>query len=373
MLLGENGAGKTNILDGIAVGLGAVATLVPEVAGSSFKNTDLLQKDNKRAPYTRVVLTTKDGLSWDRTEKRNKLPQVLKQIPKAYGIANLKTAIEKQLEEANEGSAEFPLFAYYGVSRALIDVPLRRRGFPKAYNRYHSLRGALDAASRFRSAFKWFYAKEQEELRLQRDRRDFEVQLPELKAVRDAIELVFPGIKDPRIETNPLRLVVDKDGEKLGITQLSDGYKTMLALVIDMASRMALANPQYKNPLDSEATVMIDEIDLHLHPEWQRRVVGDLLRVFPRAQFIFTTHSPYIVESINNHLQRFHIAHEEQANLALKNNNSLPLDSSDICAYLLEKHKASSMMDAEVGLLDNSLLETFNTISREFNTLTERN
>lgn len=366
LFLGENGAGKTNVLDGIAVGLGAIATMLPEVAGISFKKTDLRQVHNKKAPFTRVILASDEGVVWGRTEKRDNLPNTLKEIPKTIGLTSLKKYINNTLDkiDADGWEEELPLFVYYGVSRALIDPPLRRRGFPKTYSRFHALTGALEATSRFRSAFKWFYAKEQEELRLQRDRRDFNVKLPEMQAVREAIETIFPGIKNPRIETNPLRLVVDQNEEKLNITQLSDGYKTMLALVIDLTTRMALANPHLKNPLQAEAIVMIDEVDLHLHPEWQRRVLADLLRVFPQAQFIVTTHSPYIVESINNYLQ----LHRSKAydNKPPQFNDLIPLDPNRTKAYLVDNGNAASMMDEELGLLDNSLLETFNTLSSEF-------
>lgn len=371
LLLGENGAGKTNILDGIAVGLGAVATLLPEVKGISFKKDDLRQVKNEKAPFTRVKLTTEDGIVWDRTERKNKLPRRLLKNTRAVGLSNLKSYLEDLYEqlEMDQNEIDLPLFAYYGVSRAVMDVPLSRKGFPKNYHRYQALQGALEADIRFRAAFKWFYAKEQEELRLQRDKKNFEVYLPELQVVRMAIEQTFPGISNPQIETNPLRLVVEENGENLNITQLSDGYKTMLALIIDLASRMALANPHLgEGALKSKAMVMIDEIDLHLHPEWQRRVVSDLLRVFPNAQFFLTTHSPYIVESINNLLQQGHSYDKDkhkatQADLFAE---SAILEPRDIAAYLISEQELTSMMDEELGLLDNSLLDTFNNISEDF-------
>lgn len=369
LLLGENGAGKTNVLDGIAVGLGAVATALPGVAGISFKKTDLRQVGNKKAPFTRVKLSTEDGIVWDRTERTTKLPRTYLRNSEAVGLSQLKSYLGNLYEDIvkENSQTDMPLFAYYGVSRALMDVPLTRKGFPKTYNRYQALQGVLEADSRFRSAFKWFYAKEQEELRLQRDRKDFDVYLPELQVVRMAIEQTFPGIKNPRIETNPLRLVVEEEGEKLNITQLSDGYKTMLALIIDLASRMALANPHLgKDALRSEALVMIDEIDLHLHPEWQRRVVSDLLRVFPQTQFILTTHSPYIVESLNNLLQQGHSGISGQNSQTSLFAASAALKPEDLGAYLITKQEVTSMMDEEMQLLDNSLLDTFNSLSQEF-------
>lgn len=75
---------------------------------------------------------------------------------------------------------------------------------------------------------------------------------------------------------------------------MSDGYRIIVALVADIASRLAEANPQLENPLLGEGIVLIDEADLHLHPSWQRRFLKDLSNTFPNIHFITTTHSPLI-------------------------------------------------------------------------------
>jgi predicted ATP-binding protein involved in virulence len=73
----------------------------------------------------------------------------------------------------------------------------------------------------------------------------------------------------------------------------------MLALVMNLARRMLQANPQReKKALESEAIVLIDEVDLHLHPKWQQRVLIDLMAIFPNTQFIVTTHSPQVLTTI---------------------------------------------------------------------------
>jgi len=226
------------------------------------------------------------------------------------------------------------------------------------------MEGALVADSRFKSAFVWFYNKENEEQRKQRELRDFGFQLPELEAVRKAIVSVFPGISDPHIILNPLKFVVKKDRETLDIMQLSDGYKTLLSLVIDLAIRMALANPEVKNPLESEAVVLIDEIDLHLHPEWQRRVVGDLLRTFPKTQFLLTTHSPFIIEAVNNHLQRHHILDiptDDKEIITIE-----PISPKDVKAYFIGEKKETPLLDKEIQLLDDKLIHPFNSIAKVY-------
>lgn len=76
---------------------------------------------------------------------------------------------------------------------------------------------------------------------------------------------------------------------------MSDGEKCTIALFGDLARRMALANPNKDNPLDGEGIVLIDEIELHLHPLWQRRILNVLKKVFPNIQFIVSTHSPQVL------------------------------------------------------------------------------
>ncbi|WP_129139400.1 AAA family ATPase [Modicisalibacter coralii] len=365
LLMGANGSGKTTLLDGIAIGLGEILTYLPGVSGMTFKKRgDIHQRDNRLAPYTRISLETPRGLGWDRLQRRDNSRKTAGEIPPGRGVKALKQHLDSAVIEpwAAGESFELPVFAYYGVSRALLDLPLSRKGFPKSHERFDALANALNADTRFKAAFIWFYNKENEEHRLQKQYKSFDVTLPELDAVRRAITRLFPDLSEPHIELNPLRFAVKQEGEWLNIAQLSDGYQTLLGLVIDLSSRMAMANPHLDDPLAAEAVVMIDEVDLHLHPEWQRRVLGDLLATFPNTQFIVTTHSPFIVEALNNHLKRSQIDGLEIASEPIR--ALLPLSPEEVAAYHVTPDEAQSLMDADLGLLDDTLLGHFNAINR---------
>jgi predicted ATP-binding protein involved in virulence len=91
---------------------------------------------------------------------------------------------------------------------------------------------------------------------------------------------------------------VEKQGQELIVNQLSDGEKCLLAMVGDLARRLAIANPSLENPLQGEGVVLIDEIELHLHPKWQREIIPALTRTFPNCQFIATTHSPQVISEV---------------------------------------------------------------------------
>ncbi|MCU7858478.1 MAG: AAA family ATPase, partial [Candidatus Thiodiazotropha sp. (ex Lucinoma kastoroae)] len=100
------------------------------------------------------------------------------------------------------------------------------------------------------------------------------------------------------VRRNPLRMEVEKSSERLTVSQLSDGEKCLMAMVGDLARRLAIANPLATDPLTGEGVVLIDEIDLHLHPKWQRMIIPRLLEVFPGCQFMISTHSPHVVTHV---------------------------------------------------------------------------
>ena len=291
VLHGDNAHGKTSVLSAIATGLGSIPTILPDVSGIGIRKTD-----RRGLRQLWVALTAINGVQWSRQmggPRRRAANQDLKQAMDA--IVNADREESKPLD--------LPIVAFYDTDRAVFDQPQRRRGFKTEFPRYAALQGALAARTDFRDFFKWFYAKENEELRLQKERLDFRYQLKDLNAVRTAIESMVPGVSNPRVELRPLRFVVSikpEDGkpEELSIDQLSGGYRIMLALAADLARRMAQGNPHLDDPLQSGAIVLIDEIELHLHPSWQQRILIDLARTFPNAQFIVSTHSPQVLTTV---------------------------------------------------------------------------
>ena len=123
----------------------------------------------------------------------------------------------------------------------------------------------------------------------------------QLNAVRTAIQTFMPDFDNLHVERKPrLRMVVNKNGQKLDVAQLSQGEKSLMSLVGDIARRLAMMNPALENPLEGEGIVLIDEIDMHLHPTWQRSVIGNLNKTFPNCQFILTTHSPIVISETPN-------------------------------------------------------------------------
>ena len=121
-----------------------------------------------------------------------------------------------------------------------------------------------------------------------------------LGAFEDAIVRFLPGYAHLRTDDSERPgLLIDRGRSTVAVQQMSDGERGVLALVLDLTRRLFQANPELKDPVaDSEAVVLIDELELHLHPQWQRQVVRKLEMTFPHCQFIATTHSPQVVGEV---------------------------------------------------------------------------
>jgi len=340
VFFGANAAGKTTILDAIAIGLGAYVTQFPRAKGMSFaKRGDIrvpwvewippsegsdwkasseevevgTERPGVERPFARVTIEASSGVSWDATKLRWK-GEPAKKL--GLGTKYLRQLLEPLILDALErGDAAavshqpIPLVAAYGTERAVVDVPLRKRDFNTEFERFGALHESLRTNSRFKTVFEWFVVAEDEERRERERRKDFNFHYPTLEWIRGAVDRAGLRCKNPRIETKPnLRMLVDfqhADGslEALDITALSDGYRTHFALVVDIARRMVQLNPSDdlaapERGTNSEAVILIDEIDLHLDPTWQATVVMGLRAAFPRAQFVLTTHSEQVIGSV---------------------------------------------------------------------------
>jgi predicted ATP-binding protein involved in virulence len=120
----------------------------------------------------------------------------------------------------------------------------------------------------------------------------------ELAALNKVLRTFLDDFSDLAVEEAPLRLTLKKSDTRISLEQLSDGERAFIALLGDLVRRLSLANPDLPDPLEGHGVVLIDELELHLHPRWQREIVHKLRASFPNIQFIATTHSPFIIQSL---------------------------------------------------------------------------
>lgn len=311
-LVGVNGAGKTSVLDALAL---MFSCLVEGIRSGSADKVTLSQTDvrieqaGRVSPSTaRVMMTAEINGHLVRWNLATTLAGHPAEDP--GDLSELRASIDTAQIAIASGVPVLPLVVYFPTNRNVLDIPSRIRT-PHEFNSLSAYDGALEGgASNFRGFFEWF----REEEDIFREERDLAAERQQsipglepppppaspLPAVRGAIEQLVPGAKRVRIERRPQRMTVEqRNGVRLDVAQLSDGEKCLLALAGDLARRMALVAPLAKSPLEHPAIVLIDEVELHLHPGLQRDVLPRLRKVFPNVQLIISTHSPQVLSSLH--------------------------------------------------------------------------
>lgn len=321
VLIGVNGVGKSSILDFLEVLLSLFVDIliyaikkqkkliqyIPESGRHGLEFDDFVSEPlrsigfrtrdiHNQESYVRGSVDVVMGhqvASWNLSKTRN--------APKDRLNADLTSLIQgvNHLAEVNFLlDNNFPTLLHYTVKRAVTDVSLDIIDEHSAYGylKDHFSNLSLTVEAGFSQFFKWFRSLEDLENEERRDNSAYRDR--QLEAVRQAIASLLPGFSNLRVRRSPLRMTISKDNEDLVITQLSDGEKCLMAMVGDIARRLAIANPDREDPLEGSGIILIDEIELHLHPDWQRRVIPSLTQTFPNCQFIVTTHSPQVVSHV---------------------------------------------------------------------------
>ena len=341
VIVAPNGKGKTAILDGIKYLLASFISRFKGIKTPAPKDTDFRRewglkkmyvtddvylrelREVSTSPYMRFVavaefenvggkqLTNERKIAtWDITRLRDKSNTTKNEVPPGKALGEINFMADMFIDGDNTGMPlALPILAYYNTERAVVRKrPERMRAFRKEYRRADAYSGALDGGLDYKGLIEWMCYVEERLRAEQKHRRDFDYVSLEENTIQRAVEGLLPGFSNLRVTKNPLNLAVDVDDRGVCKTcfvdeQLSDGYKIVLVLALNLVSRILEANGELpgatpESLLASDGIVLIDEIDLHLHPSWQQRIVGDLTRTFPNIQFIVTTHSPQVVSSV---------------------------------------------------------------------------
>lgn len=323
VLVGNNGAGKTTLLKSLATSLSwLVARIRSEKGnGSPVGDEDILNGASAAA----ISIAVSDDVGEFISQPNTALFEWILARPRQgrktdthssfTDVSRLADLYRIRLTE--DETASLPLIAYYPVERSVLEIPLKIRT-KHSFDQLDGYDNALSRGVDFRRFFEWFREREDAENEsgvsstvlteisnkygkdshiwnaltdLKASTRD-----RQLTAVRTAISTFMPGFTNLRVQRKPrLHMAIDKHGVKLNVSQLSQGEKSMMALVGDIARRLAMMNQSLANPLQGDGIVLIDEVDLHLHPKWQRNLVRQLSETFPNCQFVLTTHSPLVI------------------------------------------------------------------------------
>lgn len=308
VFVGVNGAGKSTVLNAVATMLSWVISRIRKAntSGQPISEDDITNGQS----FGMIELDCSDNrqnISWrlTRSRKGHGSPP---QSSHLTSLSDYTKAIQSEIMASASlpDLAPIPIFVHYPVNRAVLDIPVRIRG-KHTFDLLAAYDDALTSGANFRHFFEWFREREDLENE-QRKYEDFIPSLrpedycfpdPQLEAVRNALSQVLPSFNNLTVRRSPPRMEIQKNGQILRVNQLSDGEKCLIAMISDLARRLAIANST-GNPLEGKGIILIDEIDLHLHPKWQRMIVPQLIKVFPNCQFLLSTHSPHVLTHVHS-------------------------------------------------------------------------
>jgi len=347
LFIGINGAGKTSILDSIAslLSLFTLKLSKKDSRGIEFPlDEDDINVNASSMCNTITLKDTDESISWqymqylsymDKGKEKNTFNELNEYVRNFH----------EKLSSASH--INLPIIIYYQTNRILANSDRKKTSTnPKRYisNQIYAYQDALSKKGNdFHQFVNWFRLEEdwENENKLE---KGLQFESESLKVVREVIQLFFSKLSSNEFSNLRVRrtkkedkygsfnaqhsseLIISSQNQDLKIEQLSDGYKTLLLLVSDIAHRLAIANP-IGEPIQGRGIVLIDEIEQHLHPKWQRQVIPALLYTFPNVQFIITSHSPQILSSVDKEevfiLDDFDIVEETPATKGRDSNSIL--------------------------------------------------
>jgi predicted ATP-binding protein involved in virulence len=323
LLVGVNGVGKTTVLDALRICLSRVlrsaaqlplksmafelsdirndlpfleASVFFDVEGEEFRYSRLewreqvAKDDVKRIDFLRRGILENERL---RDRPRNLLRALVdsQTLPDSDNFAPALSLWRQQLKRP----ASAPLGVFFATNRSVLTSSGTAKSKSVGGKASANADALVPRAWNFRELADWLRVQ----LTLAKERP---IAAKHAEALQQAATRFLPDCTGLQPSDGPAStLMIEKSGTVLDVRQLSDGERGILSMVLDLARRLSQANEDTDDPLaEGRAVVLIDEIDLHLHPKWQRQIVHNLQAAFPRCQFIATTHSPQVIGEVEH-------------------------------------------------------------------------
>ncbi len=354
LIVGVNGVGKSTVLDALRV---CSSRILPSITKSRTKAMSFSIDDIRSGlPFLDVDVSFEHSLhafrytrrEWrekfatddkenieklkreirDSVRLRDRMRNMIRELDDSQGVSDTDSFMpsQKELKKSASASKVAPNCIFFSTSRSVVSDAGASKS-KAAGGEAAAYAEALISRPLYLAQFAdWMRA--QDKLAAERP-----LSARHLQVLRSAVSRFLPSYEKLRSDFGDKpKLLIDKGGVTLDVRQLSDGERGVLALVLDLARRLSQANPTLDDPLrDGEAVVLIDEIDLHLHPKWQRQIVKNLTAAFPKCQFIATTHSPQVIGEVEHN--RIQIISDGQV---YSPTHSFGVDSSRVLEEIME-------------------------------------
>lgn len=302
LLIGDNGVGKTSILEAITVAFGDFINGMSGVAKKGISPSDVridtkMISDASQGIVHFTPITIKTIFDTEEGEKRG-------EVTRRDETGKSKTRfIGKEISDyankkINNLEEKLPLFCYYSTSRL---APPKREDFGTASkNKLNDRRcgyiGCMENNLDIKALKAWCLKMEMAAFQQKKEIAEYQA-FKEI--VSDFMSQMNELEEKPQISYSRAfeDIAYTQNGETIPVNYLSAGYQSLLWMIMDMAFRMAILNPGESSLNECEGIVLIDEVDMHLHPKWQWKITEALKKSFPKVQFILATHSPIIISS----------------------------------------------------------------------------
>lgn len=313
VIVGDNGSGKTSILEAITVSLGTMLIGLDGQVGVSINKKDARLKaysmgesEDVQSQYPVEITAIGDidgqAIEWKRSLNGENGRTIVKD---AKDMTDIARGYQERMRDG-DAALVLPIVAYYGTGRLWDYHREKKADTFKNNTKTNGYIDSLDGTANIKLMMNWFKKKTIQRMQKKSEGlREFVELLVVYRAMAKCYERITGrhGVAfDYNLDTNEIEFCyINEDGLQMSIplSQMSDGYKSTISLIADIAYRMVVLNPQLGiDVIDkTDGVILIDEVDLHLHPAWQHRILGDLQEIFPRVQFIVTTHAPAVISS----------------------------------------------------------------------------
>ncbi|BCH58342.1 hypothetical protein RvVAR0630_09660 [Agrobacterium vitis] len=310
VIVARNGQGKTSVLDGVSMALGTFVGAFDRGKAQGIDKSDarLVRMGNSSESATQYPVYLEAIFDAPSMKVARELtgPKNKTTVKSASEITRYGEHLQASIRTAEQ--VPLPIVAYYGAGRLWkVHKNMERKQVVSA-DRTMGYEDCLSPSSNFVQCQQWMAKAtlaRQQEMELPADERPLVSMADRIGAIQHAVDIVLENEGWSRFSysfAHEELVMFNSDAGFMPVSMLSDGVRAMVSLVADIAFRCVRLNG-YMGREAIEQTcgiVLIDEVDIHLHPAWQQRVIGTMRKAFPNIQFVVTTHSPQVLTSVEN-------------------------------------------------------------------------